>query len=366
MAWEEYSGPSGKYLYYFKWKGQRRKKVVKTHQEGKEWEAAEKKRITEELARPRNPDLMFSVACNVYLQHCSINQGENTIREKLAYYRELAQFVGQDFPLKGIELEHVRRYQVHVHGEHGSKGTNRRFQKIAALWNYWRKEEKITGNPWSLVDDLAEEEAIKAVPTPQEVASILLASQGWQRDFLELSLKTAARPGELRKLRWQDVNFERRVIILWTRKRKGGRKESRPIPLGDTLHEILSRRWRERIAGQEFVFINPLSGKPWERNDRPFKFMMERLCERAGVERYTIYALRHYVAQRIMDSGKASPFDTQRLLGHQRLSTTDIYLKSLVPDLGRLAELLESETKVPISGTHEEGPEQFLGGTVGA
>ena len=79
-----------------------------------------------------------------------------------------------------------------------------------------------------------------------------------------------------------------------------------------------------------------------------------------------MYSLRHYVAQRLMDSGKATPLATQRLLGHQRLSTTDIYLKSLVPDLGKLAELLEFETKVPMNGTHEEGPDQFLVGTVGA
>lgn len=366
MAWEEYSGPAGKYLYYFKWKGQRRKKVVRTHQEGKEWEAAEKKRIVEELAKPKCHDLMFSAACNGYLEHCSITHGQNTVREKMAYYRELARFVGQDFPLNGLGLEHVRLFQIHAHKEHGNKGANRRFQKIAALWNYWRKEEKVMSNPWTLVEDLPEEEVVKAVPTPQEVAAILLAASGWQRDFLELSLKTAARPGELRKLRWRDVNFERRVIILWTCKRKGGRKESRPTPMGETLHDILSRRWRDRKPGEEHVFVNPLSGKPWGRNDRPFKFMMDRLCERAGIRKYTAYALRHYVAQRLMDSGKATPVDTQRLLGHQRLSTTDIYLRSLVPDLGKLAELLESETKVPMNGTHEEDPERQLAGTVRA
>jgi len=53
--------------------------------------------------------------------------------------------------------------------------------------------------------------------------------------------------------------------------------------------------------------------------------------------------LRHYAAQRLVDNGKASLSDVQKLLGHQRTTTTDNYLKSLSPDLARLGEALEDD-----------------------
>ena len=61
--------------------------------------------------------------------------------------------------------------------------------------------------------------------------------------------------------------------------------------------------------------------------------MMERLCEKAGVRFFTFYALRHFVATRLRDSGKANRYEIQHILGHTRSDTTDRYLRSLAPDV---------------------------------
>ncbi|MGZ6275680.1 MAG: tyrosine-type recombinase/integrase [Syntrophales bacterium] len=56
--------------------------------------------------------------------------------------------------------------------------------------------------------------------------------------------------------------------------------------------------------------------------------MLRRLCEKAQVRGFTYHALRHYGASKLAEEGVSIP-DIQYLLGHQRATTTDIYLQSI-------------------------------------
>ena len=71
------------------------------------------------------------------------------------------------------------------------------------------------------------------------------------------------------------------------------------------------------------------------------KLMLKRLCEKAGVTPFGFHAIRHYFAVSLVKSQKADITDIQQLLGHQRPSTTDIYRRSVAPNLGRLAGVIE-------------------------
>ena len=53
------------------------------------------------------------------------------------------------------------------------------------------------------------------------------------------------------------------------------------------------------------------------------------------------HAIRHYFAVSLVKSQKADITDIQQLLGHQRPTTTDIYLRSVAPNLDRLAGVIE-------------------------
>lgn len=71
------------------------------------------------------------------------------------------------------------------------------------------------------------------------------------------------------------------------------------------------------------------------------KLMLKRLCEKAGVAPFGFHAIRHYFAVSLVKSQKADITDIQQLLGHQRPTTTDIYLRSVAPNLDRLAGVIE-------------------------
>ena len=71
------------------------------------------------------------------------------------------------------------------------------------------------------------------------------------------------------------------------------------------------------------------------------KLMLKRLCEKAGVAPFGFHAIRHYFAVCLVKSQKADITDIKQLLGHQRFTTTAIYLRSVAPNLGRLAGVIE-------------------------
>ncbi len=68
---------------------------------------------------------------------------------------------------------------------------------------------------------------------------------------------------------------------------------------------------------------------------------MKQLCEKAGVKRFGFHAIRHHVAMILEDSGKATFREIQKMLRHQRPTTTDKYLEGLSPAMENVAKILD-------------------------
>ena len=56
--------------------------------------------------------------------------------------------------------------------------------------------------------------------------------------------------------------------------------------------------------------------------------LMRILCEKAGVPRFSYHAFRHFGASRLIQKGVPLT-DVQQLLGHEKATTTAIYLRSM-------------------------------------
>ena len=80
---------------------------------------------------------------------------------------------------------------------------------------------------------------------------------------------------------------------------------------------------------------------------------MKNLCKKAQVKIFGFHAIRHFFAVSLIQSHQAGLTDIQLLLGHQRATTTDIYLKSVSPDINHLAAIIESAVLPASNRTHE-------------
>ena len=140
------------------------------------------------------------------------------------------------------------------------------------------------------------------------------------------------RMSEINRLTWQDVNFNKRYVILYTRKKKGGHLTPRKIAMSEKLFEVLSSRHESRDKNIPWVFWHRYwsrkKGKWVEGPYRERKRFMKTLCKKAGVKYFRFHALRHFSAS-LLEQSNVPIGSIQRILGHEHRTTTEIYLHSI-------------------------------------
>ena len=137
--------------------------------------------------------------------------------------------------------------------------------------------------------------------------------------IIRLLALTGARKGEVRDLRWREVDLEGGRLTLADSKTR-----EKVVPLGAPAVQLLSELDRE--DGQEFVF-------PGERTDGPFSGLegvWRKVRKRAGLEDVRLHDLRHSYASRGLLGGAGLPL-IGAILGHRDTKTTARYAH-LAPD----------------------------------
>ena len=113
------------------------------------------------------------------------------------------------------------------------------------------------------------------------------------------------------------------LIWLTTRKRNGGMEERDALPMTEQLRKALLRH-RFKCGHQEYVFVNPNTGKPYrERNH-----WLPSLCKKAGVKPFNYHSIRHLVAS-WLDKHNVPLTTIQKILRHKDPMTTAKYLHEL-------------------------------------
>ena len=200
------------------------------------------------------------------------------------------------------------------------------------------------------------------VPSEEDFWKLVRTAKSKQHKLLLLTyFYTAARKNELLTLTWDDVDFEKGLINLATKKRIGG-EEPAWIPLAQPLRKPLME-WKiqtQAIAPQikvdgqwlTYVFFNEHTGQPL----KSMRHFMPDLCEEAGVQPFGFHAIRHLIAITLYKEGE-SIATIQQILRHESPSTTEHYLASLGvlqlarPALDRLSETRTDKLKKALAGT---------------
>jgi integrase len=167
----------------------------------------------------------------------------------------------------------------------------------------------------------------KYVPPETDVLKLIAAAdpETDERDILLIILNTTARIDEVLRLKWHDINMEKKTITRWTRKRKSGSYESITCHMNNDLYSLMKRRWENR-ENEMWIFYNSKTSDRYQHRPK----LMRGLCKRAQIEpAFGFHALRHFVATYLADTEKVSKKTIGGLLGHKALQTTEIYLHSI-------------------------------------
>jgi integrase len=285
---------------------------------------------------------------------------ERQLAPKTLEYRKIAfrRFLGhaKNIPVSQITTQMVENYLL-------SRPTNHNFNKdrteLLRLFNWGFKRLLVPSNPVALVEKLPWNTAKKVIPTPEQMARMLIAA-GPERPLLLVLFHTMARIDEVLRLKWEDVNFEQKTVRLWTRKRRGGSWEFDWLPMNEDLEKVLWGLWQKR-KDDEWVFVNPLTNSRYKARFR----LMRSICHRAGLPRFGYHTIRHFVASYLVDKKKVSLPVISRLLRHKNLQTTERYLQAIDPRWRDTMRLLEGDLLEPthnlLTGllTKEKGGQKF-------
>jgi integrase/recombinase XerC len=280
-----------------------------------------------------------------FLEHLRYerNVSEHTLRN---YASDLNQFLdhlapadpqsGKRAEVDITQIDHItiREWLSTLHSAQKKKSSVAR--KLAALRTFFQfavREGLLEMNPAKLVSTprlekklpqhLSIEEAIKFIETPDVETDLGKRD----RAMLELMYATGVRVSELTKMGLADIDFRNRLIRV-----TGKRRKERIVPFGEPAQEAL-----EAYLGIRHGFLSnaPVSEREPDAlflnyqgtriTTRSVGRMVEkyiRIC--AGMHNISPHALRHSFATHLLDSG-ADLRDIQELLGHARLSSTQIY-----------------------------------------
>jgi integrase/recombinase XerC len=278
---------------------------------------------------------------NQFLQHLKYerNLSPHTLRN---YASDLEQFRDhlfkiekrQDIPVKDIDRLTIREWMAGLHGDHKKTSVARKLASLRTFFQFLIREGVLEVNPAKLVatpkierkipNHLNQEDAVRFIETPD------LNNDLGRRDraILEFLYATGIRVGELVGLNLRDIDFRERMVRV-----TGKRKKQRIVPFGElALHALMHylEETRPQFLGNapaekrddQAVFLNYQGTRITTRSVGRMIDKYIKHC--ADVHHISPHSLRHTFATHLLDAG-ADLRHIQELLGHARLSTTQIY-----------------------------------------
>jgi integrase len=155
--------------------------------------------------------------------------------------------------------------------------------------------------------------------TPDQLAGLLKAIEKDPNTIaghmMKMALFTGMRRGEMFKLKWMDINFDRAFISI--KDPKGG--PSQKIPLNDAARELLESHPRTKS-----LYVFPGRGG---RQRTDIKHQVNRIKDDAGLPKdfRALHGLRHTYASMLASSGEVDLYTLQKLLTHKSPLMTQRY-----------------------------------------
>lgn len=164
----------------------------------------------------------------------------------------------------------------------------------------------------------------------------------WVRDAIIIAYHTGMRLGEIFGLKWSDINFDKKFIMVQRSQSRAGSHIKikttktpsgvRRIDIDSYLNNYLINM--KACSNSDFVFSMPEDGRmriPWNISK-----IINGMCIAAGIPPRSFHALRHTHATILLTYG-IHPKIVQERLGHSDITVTLSTYSYVIPTLQRVA-----------------------------
>jgi integrase/recombinase XerC len=245
-----------------------------------------------------------------------------------AYKRDLMDFYEfineMNLDYKSVTRNDVRGFLYKLKDKNLTKKTiSRKISGVRSFYRFLLKEGYINKNPLLTLElpkvekrlptFLTEEEVFKLINAPDKKTTLGL------RDNLILKMlySTGMRVSELVSLRISELNLEKGEVII-----KGKGNKERVVFLPQDILDDIKYYIQKRRKNSNILFLNR-KGKLL--TDKGVRILVEKYAKKIiPYKKISPHTLRHTFATHLLTNG-ADLRSVQELLGHTKLSTTQIY-----------------------------------------
>ncbi|WP_224997093.1 tyrosine-type recombinase/integrase [Cesiribacter sp. SM1] len=218
--------------------------------------------------------------------------------------------------LSKVTAEEVNRYHAQwiASGKVASGTVN---QSVNAIRFYYKQVAKIS----MAIEDVHRPQKPRQLPKVmgrQEVVDLIRAAGNVKhRAMLGLIYSAGLRCGELLKLRLEDVQLERRQLII-----RSGKGAKDRITMLSQRAILLLHAYLEQYSPKKYLFEGQW-GEAYSSSS--LRKVLRVAMSRANIQKpYTLHCLRHSFATHLLEDGTDLRY-IQSLLGHNSSKTTEIY-----------------------------------------
>jgi len=272
---------------------------------------------------------------NGFKYHLQIERSlsENSVNAYLQDVDKLKKFIIQNYNLspEQIELFHLKIFIHEIHELGISPATQSRILSgIRSFFNYLLLQEYISSDPTELLDfpktsrKLPDTLSVHEINAMMKLIDHSLPEGQRNRAILEIIYSCGLRVSEAINLKITDLHFEEDYIMVI-----GKGDKQRLIPVGEIAKkqvgiylQLIRPLLPIKKAASDTLFLNRRGSKI----SRVMVFLIiKQLAQKAGIHKViSPHTLRHSFATHLLEGG-ADLRAIQEMLGHQSITTTEIY-----------------------------------------
>lgn len=268
-----------------------------------------------------------------YRRYLLLERGlsENTIEAYMGDVTKFTDFiVEKNLKLSQIKLSHLEEYLAELHDENiTARSVARVISSLKSFFRFLELEDYIENNPTDLLEAPKIGVKLPVFLTLEEINSILsvidVSTAEGTRNYaiIETLYSCGLRVSELTNLRFSDLFFDEGFIRV-----EGKGSKQRLVPISDVAIQKIRNylSYRKQIAvkkGNEDIVFLSSRGQAISRVT-VFHYI-KKYADAAGIKKnISPHVFRHSFATHLLERG-ANIRVIQEMLGHEKITTTEIY-----------------------------------------
>lgn len=270
------------------------------------------------------------------------NYSENTIinyRIDISEFELFLKSLDDDLKLESVDTDIVRMWIGVLADKYAATSVNRKLSSLKAFYRYLLRRKIVETDPAEALSGLKRKKILPVFVRTREMDRLLdeidfgASFEGVRnRLMIEVLYSTGMRLSELINLKDADVDFGMSVLKVL-----GKRNKQRLIPFGEELRQDMMDYVEVRDCcrrNKDSYFFLRKDGKKVYPS-LVYSVVKNGLAKVVTLRKRSPHVLRHSFATSMLNNG-ASLTSVKELLGHERLTTTEIYTHTTFDELKKI------------------------------